>query len=296
MCTSTVAVPVGGMLLATVLQLALLPAAAVLSGSGAREHSPPLPLVPAVAAAAGTTASAGTSAGASGAAPAAAAAVLQISGRGMACAAWHGGAGPPPGIGQDCVNHHAADSPQPQGGPWWGTVDPSTGECAAIPGVTEFFGNCMEVHGNLAPTSPGQALGYAGINETSGAYAVAVTLPLDKGGQPGSVRQLDKVAGSGWPPAWSEPDGDGGVVGWTYVELHGTGAAAVGVSELLQVLRASDGSVVKTLGNASTELGSRTTLHGRVSWHRVSEYELACSVCAPRSIQPTCSARLLRFV
>ena len=52
---------------------------------------------------------------------------------------------------------------------WWGAVDLNTGVCTAIPGVTEFFDNVLEVHDNLVPTKPGHALGYAFLNETSGA-------------------------------------------------------------------------------------------------------------------------------
>ena len=179
------------------------------------------------------------------------ASVLQISARGMACAVWHGGPGLPPGIGQDCVNHQAVGTGSPEGGPWWGAFDLFSGACCAIPGVTAFFDNVMEVHDNLVPTEPGHALGYARPNETSGAYAVAVTLP--KGQQPGLVKLLDKVADSDWPPAWSASDAKHGVVAWTYVEFHSTGSGAVGVNELLQVLDTSSGAVVRTLGNVSTE-------------------------------------------
>ena len=180
------------------------------------------------------------------------AAVLQISGRGMACAVWHGGSA---GTGQNCIYHHAVGSTSAAGGPWWGVVDPSTGICSAVPGVTDYFDNVLEVHDNLVPTAHrrnqvGYALGYARPNATSGAFAVAVTLP--SGEQPGSVKQLDKVSDADWPPAWSESDG-GGVIGWTYVEFHDTAAAAVGVNELLQILDTEDGSVVMTLGNVSTE-------------------------------------------
>ena len=37
-----------------------------------------------------------------------------------------------------------------------------------------------------------------------------------------------------------------------YVEFHSTGAAAVVVNELLQILDSEDGSVVRTLGNVTT--------------------------------------------
>jgi hypothetical protein len=193
-------------------------------------------------------------------APSALAAGLQISARGQACAVWHGGPGLPPGIGQDCLNHQAVDSVAPIGGPFWGAVDLSSGTCSAIPGVTVFFDNVIMVHDNLVPTGPGQALGYAYLNETSGPFAVAVTLPQSSGrsGQPGSVKQLDKVADADWPPAWSESDGKH-VVAWTYVEFHNTASAGVGVNELLQILDPSDGSTVKTLGNVSTEYTNGVT-------------------------------------
>jgi hypothetical protein len=43
---------------------------------------------------------------------------LVASGRGMACAAWHGGPGPAPGMGKDCVHHGSSGSGLQGGGPW----------------------------------------------------------------------------------------------------------------------------------------------------------------------------------
>ena len=62
--------------------------------------------------------------------------------------------------------------------------------------------------GNFVPTAPGEGLGYARLNETSGPYAVAVVLPA--GEQPGSVKKLTKVTDADWSPAWSMSDGAGG--------------------------------------------------------------------------------------
>ena len=176
---------------------------------------------------------------------------LQVNGRGMACAAWHGGAGPPPGMGTDCVQNHNVGSTGPlgAGNPWLGSLDAATGAPAPIPGVTEFFSNCLSIHGNFVPTAPGEGLGYARLNETSGPYAVAVVLPA--GGQPGSVKKLTKVTDADWSPAWSVSDGAGGVVAWSYAEFHDTAVAGVTTRELLQVLDATDGSITATLGNVS---------------------------------------------
>ena len=96
------------------------------------------------------------------------------------------------------------------GNPWLGSLDAATGATAPIPGVTEFFSNCLTIHGNFVPTAPGEGLGYARLNETSGPYAVAVVLPA--GEQPGSVKKLTKVTDADWSPAWSMSDGAGGVV------------------------------------------------------------------------------------
>lgn len=183
--------------------------------------------------------------------PAAASVVLQASARGMACAIWYGGAGPSPGIGQDCVNHVAADSTLGQeGGPWWGAVDLSTGQGVPLPGVTDFFDDVIQAHGNAVPVAPGQALGYATLNSSSGPYAVSVTLPTDD--DFGSVAVLGRVTDSDWSPSWSETVSSAAVITWTYVEFHDTAAQQVGVQELLQLISPTDGSVVATLGNVST--------------------------------------------
>ena len=113
---------------------------------------------------------------------------LQVNARGMACAKWSGGAGPAPGIGQDCVFDTLPGSTQHEGSPYIGFLDSNTGVCSSVPGVSEVVSDFAGLHGTFVSPDPAAhvAVGYGLVNY-SYSY-VSFTLPLAS--KKGSVRVL----------------------------------------------------------------------------------------------------------
>ena len=201
---------------------------------------------------------------------------LLVHGRGMACAIWDTGGKP----AEDCIHHkapgalypvsfllyHPVDFPgfdsafrdQPNTyaydeccsqGPWVGSLDPSTGTMAAIPGVTTFFGSVEDIHSNFLSLSSTESLGYVILNATSGWYTTQLSLPAQKGDS-GAVKVLGKVTSAYWPPAWTALGGPHNIIGWTEIEFHSTASQGVRVQETLQLFD-THGELTATLANLS---------------------------------------------
>jgi len=170
---------------------------------------------------------------------------LVVHARGIACSSWHGGAGPPPGIGRDCIFHQAIGSSHP--GPWLGAVDAVTAACSPIKGLTAAVGNLQEIYGLLTLTNEGYGnIGFARPNSTSGVHGFHVK-------HDDTISLAAERLKADWPPAWVENNGADGLLGWTAVELHGT---TTRVQELLQVFSPDSGQVTATLANVTTTLPS----------------------------------------
>ena len=156
-----------------------------------------------------------------------AAALLQANARGMACAVWNNaGTGTP----KDCVWHSPPGSSQPAGSPWFGAVDPATGACTAIPGVTQAIGRMQSVHGNFVapdPAKPRHLLGFANPNFTY--YATSMQLPGGSG--KGGVDPLSKAGEA--VPAWVEAASPGCMLAWSYLETVVSGSGAINLTEAL---------------------------------------------------------------
>ena len=163
--------------------------------------------------------------------------LLQANARGVACAAWTGGPG---GGGSDCVWHQPPYSSQPAGSVWFGSVDAATGECAALAGVTEAFGNMSEIHGNFATpdaSRPRELLAFVDP-DYRGFHGASVTLP--PAGEKGAVAVDAGTALHPGPPAWIARglrDSGCGVLAWSLVETICGGA--LNVTESLSCLGCS---------------------------------------------------------
>lgn len=157
----------------------------------------------------------------------AAAAPLQANARGMACAVWNNAG---TGIPKDCIWHSPPGSSQPAGSPWFGAVDPATGACTAIPGVTQAIGRMQSVHGSFVapdPAKPRHLLGFANPNYTY--FATSMQLPGGSG--KGSVDPVSKAGAA--VPAWVEAASPGCMLAWRYLETVGSGSAAINLTEAL---------------------------------------------------------------
>lgn len=168
---------------------------------------------------------------------------LLVHGRGMACALWDTGGKP----AEDCVHHKAPGAVYP--GPWVGSLDPSTGSMAAIPGITTFFGSVEAIHSNFLSLNSTDSLGYVILNTTSGWYTTQLSLPTQKG-ESGAVKLLGKVTSAYWPPAWTALGGPHNIIGWTEIEFHSTASQGVRVQETLQLFD-TNGQLTATLANLS---------------------------------------------
>lgn len=163
--------------------------------------------------------------------------LLQANARGVACAAWTGGPG---GGGSDCVWHQPPYSSQPAGSVWFGSVDAATGECAALAGVTEAFGNMSEIHGNFAAPNASRPLELLAFVDPDyrGFHGASVTLPPAAG--PGAVAVDVGVTLHPGPPAWIArglEDSGCAVLAWSLVEtIYG---GALNVTESLTCLAAA---------------------------------------------------------
>ena len=157
--------------------------------------------------------------------------LLQANARGMACAVWNNAG---TGIPKDCVWHSPPGSSQPAGSPWFGEVDPATGACTAISGVTQAIGRMQSVHGNFVapdPAKPRHLLGYSNPNFTY--YATSMQLPGPGGsGIKGSVDPISK-AGEAAVPAWVEAASPSCMLAWSYLETVGGGSSTINVTETL---------------------------------------------------------------
>jgi hypothetical protein len=219
-------------------------------------------------------------------------ATLQVNARGIACTNWTSG---PSGTAVGCVWHTPAHSSQPQGAPWVGALNTTTGACAALPGVTEAYGNLTGVHANFARCGAQQR--HPGAAAAAGAVAAATAsslsllgFALDKGryelvdvelaGGSGGQGSVTPATGGPWlgsaVPAWLEaaggPVGGGGsssssssssssvgcVLAWSYEETHSSGPGGTGA-----------------FVNVTEELsciGDAAPFAARVLWGRASSY------------------------
>ena len=142
--------------------------------------------------------------------------LLQVHARGMACATWHGGPGPPPGMGVDCLFHSPPGSSVYGSPPWLGSVDASSGTCSDIDGVTSTYSNFTMTRGGFVSAEKhSHFINFANLGP-GGWYAVKVVTP-ESATIPGAVHVLGKVTDADWPPAWMEHTGlqeSSGIVGW----------------------------------------------------------------------------------
>ena len=165
---------------------------------------------------------------------------LQVSARGWACAEWDGG---PNGMPADCVYHTPpSDTVLRQGAVCLVELDPLTGVCSDIAGVTEAFGNMTAVHGNFVAPDPAKPNDLVGYGDPYFSYnRLAVHLPADAK-TPGSVEILERLT-SGMPPAWIEPGlPDKGVLAWSFIEAMSTGGGGVNLTETLASLDPATGA------------------------------------------------------
>jgi len=149
---------------------------------------------------------------------AAAHSVLQANARGMACAQWNNAGS---GVPKDCVWHSPPGSSQHSGSPWFGAVNPSSGDCTAIEGITEAVGGMQSLHGNLVATDSAHPLDLLGFTNPNYTYFyTAFHLPANAS-ETGSVKVLKEVAE---PAVWMDSAAPDCMLSWSFLETIADGS------------------------------------------------------------------------